>query len=45
MGALLAPFVVDALEGGARELGWAMTAQAIGGIALIAADGRAEAIP
>jgi MFS family permease len=33
MGALFAPFVVDALEGGARELGWTMTAQAVGGIA------------
>ena len=33
MGALFAPFVVDALEGGAKELGWTMTAQAVGGIA------------
>jgi MFS family permease len=33
MGALFAPFVVDALDGGAQELGWTMTAQAIGGIA------------
>jgi MFS family permease len=33
LGALFAPFVVDALEGGAKELGWTMTAQAIGGIA------------
>ena len=33
MGALFAPFIVDALDGGARELGWTMAAQAIGGIA------------
>jgi MFS family permease len=33
MGALFAPFVVDALDGGAKELGWTMTAQAVGGIA------------
>jgi MFS family permease len=33
MGALFAPFVVEALDGGAEELGWTMTAQAIGGIA------------
>jgi MFS family permease len=33
LGALFAPFVVDALDGGAQELGWTMTAQAIGGIA------------
>lgn len=33
MGALFAPFVVDALDGGAKDLGWTMTAQAIGGIA------------
>ena len=33
MGALFAPFIVDALDGGAKELGWTMTAQAIGGIA------------
>jgi MFS family permease len=33
MGALFAPFIVDALDGGAKELGWTMTAQAVGGIA------------
>jgi MFS family permease len=33
MGALFAPFVVEALGGGAKELGWTMAAQAIGGIA------------
>jgi MFS family permease len=33
MGALFAPFVVDALGGGAAELGWTMAAQAVGGIA------------
>jgi len=33
MAAVFAPFVVDALAGGAEELGWTMTAQAIGGIA------------
>lgn len=37
MGALFAPFVVDALDGGAQELGWTMTAQAIGGIAYVIA--------
>jgi len=33
MGALFAPFMVDAFDGGAKELGGTMTAQAIGGIA------------
>jgi MFS family permease len=33
MGSLVAVFVADALHGGVRELGWLMSAQAVGGIA------------
>ena len=32
LGTLFAPFVLDEVGGGARDLGWMMTAQAIGGI-------------
>jgi predicted MFS family arabinose efflux permease len=43
MGALFAPFIVDALDGGAPELGWTMAAQAVGGIAGGLVAGRAAA--